>query len=47
VEVLDYVVENFALVQLSQEFGACIKEVSMGVWGETGGEVLVGLFKRL
>lgn len=45
-EVLDYVVECFGSVQISPEFKECIKEVSQGLWGEEGGQVILGLFSR-
>ena len=34
-------------VQREDEFLKCIREVSAGVWGDTGGLVLHGLFQRL
>lgn len=46
-EVLDFVIDYFGAVQLSPEFHTCIKEVSSGEWGDTGGDVLVSLFRRL
>lgn len=46
-EILDFVVDYFGSVQSSTEFHTCVKEVSSGVWGDMGGEVLLGLFKRL
>lgn len=45
--VLEYVVDYFGTVQIVPEFQTCIKEVSAGVWGETGGDVLFGLFRKL
>ncbi|ORY30544.1 hypothetical protein BCR39DRAFT_528627 [Naematelia encephala] len=46
-DTLDFVVEHWPEVQGNPEFLRCIQEVSAGVWGETGGLVLHGLFQRL
>ncbi|ORX37222.1 hypothetical protein BD324DRAFT_650828 [Kockovaella imperatae] len=46
-EILDYVIDNWVDVQPHPEFLKCIQEVSSGTWGESGGLVLHGLFRRL
>ncbi|OSD04673.1 hypothetical protein PYCCODRAFT_1363847 [Trametes coccinea BRFM310] len=44
---IDYVVEKWDEVSVSEEFEQCCQEVASGEWGLEGGRTLTALFRRL